>query len=181
MDEIIKKSKLKLQEVQDSFKTEIVNYLQSCDYTIKSKKYQVVDLKSFDDIQNVFAGVGFYVIMTSMNFADNESQLKFSDLTAIYRGHSYKVKDRLMSHLFSNKYKTKESTSKYPSNYSVCLKIEDGVNGIDIDQKPYSEHKWKVIVHKMKGSTELIRQQTEHAFDDIYKQPIKSREKKNSR
>lgn len=180
MNEIIINGKLKLQEVQDSLITELANYLQSCDYNIKSKKYQVVDLKSFDDIQNVYEGVGFYIILTSLNFADNECQLKISDLTAIYRGHSYKVKDRVMSHLFNTKYKEKVSTLKYPSNYSVCLKIEDGVNGIDIDQKPYSEYKWKVIVHKMKKSTVLIREQTEHAFDNIYKQPIKSREKRSS-
>lgn len=180
MEEIIKKSKLKLQEVQDSFKADMVNYLKSCDYTLNSKKYQIVDLKNFDDIKNVYGGIGFYVILTSLNFTENESELKISNLTAIYRGHSYKVRDRVMSHLFSTQYKLKESTSKYPSNYSVCLKIEDGINGINIDQKPYSEHKWKIIVHKMKGSTELIRQQTEHAFDDIYKRPIKSREKKNS-
>lgn len=180
MEEIIKKSKLKLQEVQESFKTEILNYLQNCDYTSNTKKYQVVDLKSFDDIKNVYGGTGFYIILTNLNFSDNESQLKISDLTAIYRGHSYKVKDRIMSHLFSSQYKAKELASKYPSNYSVCLKIEDGVNGIDIDKKPYSNYKWKIIVHKMKGSSELIRQQTEHAFDDIYKRPIKSRERKNS-
>ena len=180
MKEIIIQSKLKLKEVQDSFKTEIVTYLKNCDYKLESKNYQVVDLNNFDDLKKVYSGIGFYVILTSNNFADNECQFKFSDLGAIYRGHSYNVKDRIMSHLFTTQYKVKESTAKYKSNYTVCLKIEDGVNGIDIDKKPYSDHKWKVIVHKMKGSTELIRQQAEQAFDDIYKQPIKSREKKNS-
>lgn len=177
MDEIIKSYKLKLQEIEDNTRTEISNYLSSCDYSLKSKKYQIVDLKNFDDLNKVYYGAGFYIILTSLIFSDNECQLKISDLTTIYRGHSHKVKDRIMSHLFSTQYKLKESTSKYPSNYSVCLKIEDGVNGIDINEKPYLECKWKVIVHKMKGSTELIRQQTELAFDSIYKKPIKSREK----
>lgn len=181
MNEIIQQSKIKLKEVQDNFKTEIVTYLKSCDYNLNSKNYQVVDLKNFDDLKKVYSGRGFYVILTSKNFADNECQFKFSDLTAIYRGHSYNLKNRVMSHLFTTQYKAKESTATYKSNYTVCLKIEDGVNGIDVDKQPYSEHLWKVIVHRMKGSTELIRQQAEQAFDDIYKQPIKSREKKNSR
>jgi hypothetical protein len=180
MDELIKQSKLKIKEIQDRFKADIITYLKSCDYNLISKKYQVVDLNNFDDLNKVYSGIGFYVILTSKNFTYNECQFIISDLKAIYRGHAYKVKDRIMSHLFSTNYKLKESKAKYKSNYTVCLKIEDGVNGIDIDTKPYSEHKWKLVVHKMRGSTELIRQQTEQAFDDIYKQPIKSREKKNS-
>lgn len=180
MDELIKQSKLKLKQIQDSFKADIVTYLKSCNYNLISKKYQVVEPNNFDDLNKVYSGIGFYVILTSKTFIDNECKFTISELTAIYRGHSYNVKDRIMSHLYTTKYKLKESKTKYKSNYTVCLKIEDGVNGIDIDTKPFSEYKWKVVVHKMKGSTELIIQQAEQAFDDIYKQPIKSREKKNS-
>jgi hypothetical protein len=80
-----------------------------------------------------------------------------------------------MSHLFNLDYN--KNSSKYKTKYTVCLKIEDGVEGININQQPYSDYSWKIVVHKMKDSSKMIREQAELAFDNIYNRPLKSRER----
>ena len=92
-------------------------------------------------------------------------------MKAIYRGHSYFTKKRLFSHLANEKYKS-QIKEKGP-NYKVCLKIDGKNSGININKIPYKDWEWTVVVHKMKGSNQLIREQMEKAFDKKFSKPIK--------
>jgi hypothetical protein len=86
------------------------------------------------------------------------------------------VKNRIRSHLFNDNYKEKHNGKSV--NYTVCIKInEKDIGGMNINEIPYSNYKWLVIIHKMKDSNILIREYAEKAFDEIYNRPICSREK----
>lgn len=174
MIEIIKESKIRIQKEQQKVRDEIAEYLKTCDYTAHSNSFQIIDIKNLDELQEIYYGSGFYILMTNLKFEDNNCLFEIENFKAIYRGHSYFVKDRIMSHLFNLDY-NQNQTKK--TKYTVCLKIEDGIEGININQKPYSDYSWKIVVHKMKGSSKIIREQAELAFDNIYKRPSKSREK----
>jgi hypothetical protein len=175
MIEIIKESKIRIQEEQKKIRAEIIEYLKKCDYTTHSNSFQILEIKNLDDTKKIYSGPGFYILMTDLKFEDNNCLFEIQNFKAIYRGHSHSVKDRIMSHLFNLDYN--KNYSKHKTRYTVCLKIEDGVEGININQKKYSDYSWKIIVHKMKDSSKIIREQAELAFDNIYKRPSKSREK----
>lgn len=175
MIEIIKQSKIRIKEEQSRIRQEISEYLKTCDYKSSSKSFQQIDIKSLEELKQIYYGQGFYIILTDHKFQDNECEFEIENFKAIYRGHSYFVKHRVMSHLFNDDYNA--NLTKHKTNYTVCLKVEDGIEGININQKPYSDYSWKVIVHKMKESSVIIREQAEFAFDEIYKKPLKSREK----
>jgi hypothetical protein len=175
MIKIIKESKIRIQEEEQRIRAKIIEYLKECDYTSHSNYFQVLDIKHLHELQEIYYGAGFYILMTDLKFEDNNCSFEIDNFKAIYRGHSYFVKDRIMSHLFNLDYN--KNSSKYKTKYTVCLKIEDGVEGININQQPYSDYSWKIIVHKMKDSSKMIREQAELAFDNIYNRPLKSRER----
>ena len=177
MDDRIKVYKNQLAEVKRAIKIDICGYLKDCNYNTTSDTFVKIELESLADLSKVPSGAGFYIILTNKIFADNKCTFTLLTTTAIYRGHCCNVKNRIMSHLFTTHFKKNVRTKKHFTNYTVCLKIEDGVNGIDIDSKEYSKYNWTVLVHKMNGSSALMRQQAELAFDELFKKPIKSREK----
>ena len=170
MKNLIDKYNVILKETSENIKDELEHHFGQIDYTNNDKAIQIITLKSENDIDNAIYGSGFYIILTDNIFSDNKCNFKINNQTAIYRGHSAFVKDRLKSHLSNNKYKETKST------YEVCLKIEDGVNGININEKPYNSWNWTVVVHKMRNSNKLMREQAEYAFDELYNKPCKSRE-----
>lgn len=170
MKGIIDKYKIILKDTSANIKTELVTYFKKINYTKPDNTVQIITLKSEDDIDNVIYGDGFYVILTDHVFNDNKCSFKINNQVAIYRGHSKFVKHRLQSHLANNKYKETKST------YKVCLKIEDRINGININEAPYNTWNWTVVVHKMRNSNKLMREQAEFAFDELYNKPCKSRE-----
>ena len=172
MKEIIYNSKEKLDSAKSLIKDELREYFSSFNYKTPSSSFQVIDLKCIEDLSKIYSSQGFYILMTNKHFEDNYCKLSIDGCTAIYRGHCCTTKDRIMSHLFNVEHN--RTISKHKTKYKVCLKIEDKVNGINIDQKPYSDYIWKVIVHKMKGSTLIIREQAEKAFDEKYGIPVKS-------
>lgn len=133
---------------------------------------QIVEINNESDLNKVIYGNGFYIILTDQPFVDNECTLKYKGLKAIYRGHSYFTKKRIKSHLSNDDYNSKRKSGE--PHYKVCIKLEDFVNGININQEPYKNWKWIIIVHKMPKSTEIVREQTEKAFDKIFKKPCKS-------
>lgn len=142
-------------------------------YAIDSSDVVSYTIKSLADIERTYYGTGFYVILTDYLDSDNCCSFVVNGLKAIYRGHCYTVKSRLKSHLFNDHYR-----SKLPEKgvrYDVCMKLDDN-NGINISEPPYSSYQWRVIVHKMKGSSKMIREQAEHAFDDAFLRPIGSKE-----
>lgn len=135
-----------------------------------------VSLKSIHDLASVdstYSGTGLYVILTDYQMAGNSCSLVVDGLKAIYRGHCFTVKKRLSSHLFNEFYRA--NLPERGVRYDVCMKLDDN-NGINIDSKPYSDYRWSVLVHKMKGSSKMMREQAELAFDNVFGRPIGSRE-----
>ena len=160
-----------LFSVKEDIKEDLITYFNEVKHAEPSSDIQIVNLNSEEDIQKVYSGTGFYVILAKQQFSDNSSTFAYQERKALYRGHCYSVKKRIMSHLANNRYNESNSL------YKVCLKVNPGENGVNIDQEPYNSWGWTVIVHKMKGSSKVMREQAELAFDSVFGKPCKSREK----
>ena len=162
-----------VDEIENAFNSvryKLSIYLKSVDYTVSSKTIivrKVASLKDLEDIPNIN---GFYIILSDYLTEANKCTLKFDGASAIYRGQAYHVKDRLKSHLFNSLYKADHKS--YKTFYKTCMQVVKGIHGVDVDQKPYSKNNWYVIVHRMPGSSESIKELTELAFDDIHNKPI---------
>ncbi|MCV6629999.1 MAG: hypothetical protein OIF50_09085 [Flavobacteriaceae bacterium] len=176
MKELIKNFKEKIDKLEASFKESLVDYFKNSDYENANKETQITLINKEIDIDKVYTGRGFYIILTQHKFSDNNCSFKLHNQTAIYRGHSYSVKKRILSHLSNERYNSLRKPNE--PEYTVCIKIKDGdKGGINIDEKPYSNWKWMVVVHKMIDSKQIMREQAEHAFDTVYGKPCKSKEK----
>jgi hypothetical protein len=163
-----------LSKVTDFIQENLEEYFKTIDYQKISNEIQITKIENEEGLNKIIYGVGFYIILTDQIFENNDCKFEYNRQKAIYRGHSYFSKKRLLSHLANEKYNRERKISE--PNYKVCLKIENGKNGINISQKPYKEWNWTVIVHKMKNSSKLMREQAEKAFDKVYNRPCKSRE-----
>ena len=154
-------------------------------------KILTTKLEKPDDINGILSGAGFYLIVTDYEVSDNKCKLVFGDdLKAIYRGECVTAKKRVQSHLFNSIYKKEYEQRKrsymakpcnegkefYEQFWPACLKLGNGTNGIDINEEPYSENKWYIVVHNMIGSSQQVRVQAELAFDDAFNKPAASRE-----
>jgi hypothetical protein len=148
-------------------------------------------IKSITDLKAVEGKAGFYVILSSYDVEGNSCALQSGNLRAIYRGECSTVRQRVMSHLFHSAYKAAHAASAkayeenqkntgksyYKAFWPHCLKLEaGGRSGIDVDQAPHSSHEWMVVVHRMKGSSQEVRQFAESAFDDAFGHPAASRD-----
>jgi len=143
-------------------------------------------IKNHESINEIFSGAGLYLIFSNVNFASNECSLTFNSSKVIYRGESSLLKKRIESHLFNklyNKYyDVRESEAKEKRRnfgevrYNTCIKVKQNENGININEEPYLNHEWFVIIHKMVGSNSIIRKQAEIAFDSLYNKPFANRE-----
>lgn len=144
-----------------------------------------------ENINSIYYAQGLYIILSNYNVAGNNCSLQLNNLKAIYRGECSTVKQRVKSHLFHSAYKKEHATnaknyeadpknagkSYYKEFWPHCLKLEaNGLSGIDVDQSPYSSYEWVVVVHKMKGSSQQVRQLAELAFDDAFGHPAGSRD-----
>ena len=163
-----------ISKTTDFIQKDLEAYFRNIDYEKSSKDIHITQINNEEDLNQIIFGVGFYIILTDHIFNDNNCKFEFNSQKAIYRGHSHYSKKRLLSHLANEKYN--RNRKKNEPNYKVCLKIENGKNGININQIPYKNWNWTVIVHKMKGSSKLMREQAEQAFDKVYNKPCKSRE-----
>lgn len=163
-----------LEHAKNRIRLDIREVLSTIDYKVDSPNIQILKINNELDLDKLYTGRGFYLILTDHSFTRNPCNFQFDNFTAIYRGEGYYVKKRVTSHLGNEKYK-RERKSNEP-NYTTCLKINDGEDGINIDQKPYLDWNWLVIVHKMRDSNSEIRKEAELAFDSLYGKPIKSRE-----
>ncbi|MDC7701414.1 hypothetical protein [Vogesella indigofera] len=150
-----------------------------------------VHLTSPEDLKRVYSGQGFYVILSDRPVDGNRCQLNHGTLRAIYRGECRTVRKRIQSHLFNAQYNAnyeersfryvadqkKTRSSFYEPHWPHCLKLDlDGPSGVDIDQAPHSDYKWFVLVHRMKDSSQRVRQLAELAFDDVFGHPAGSRD-----
>lgn len=172
MKDKIKKYSSWLEENSQKIREDLKEYFKNCDYSKPNSSIQIVKVKAESDLNNIYYNSGFYIILTNQPFIENECSFEYQGLKAIYRGHSYFTKKRLLSHLSNNEYISSRRNNE--PNYKVCLKIEEKVNGININQEPYNSWSWINIIHKMKGSSKLIREQTEKAFDTVFNKPCKS-------
>jgi len=146
--------------------------------------FNVTDHKSLSAIYSL---QGFYIICTDHNVFGNSCTFSLEDkYTAIYRGECSSVKRRIESHIFNSTYqrlyesrkRNKLSTGGKFSEpyYGACMKVDPSVSGINIDEAPYSQSHWSVVVLKMPGSSSSVRKQAELAFDAIFGKPVASRE-----
>jgi len=161
-----------LSKATDFIQNDLAEYFTNVDYKEESREIKITKIKNEEDLNKIIYGAGFYIILTNHPFQENKCEFEFNNQKAIYRGHSYFSKKRLLSHLANSNYQN----NKGSTNYTVCLKIENGKNGININQNPYKKWNWTIIVHKMKGSSKLMREQAEKAFDELYNKPCKSRD-----
>lgn len=168
----IKKYTSLLEKTSNIIREDLEKYFENHNYSQPDNNVQIIEVYEEKDLEKIIYGNGFYIILTNENFPNNECSLEYKDLKAIYRGHSYFTKKRILSHLSNENYKSRRKNNE--PNYKVCLKIESKINGININQKPYDQWKWAVIVHKMQNSSKSIREQTEKAFDNVFNKPCKS-------
>jgi hypothetical protein len=151
------------------------DFFTSHDYTKDTGAVVSRKVSTLTDIEAIYYGTGLYLIFTDYQSEENVCSLEIDGLKAIYRGHCYTVKKRLKSHLFNDHYRA--SLPDKGVRYDVCMKLDDK-NGINILEAPYSGYRWRVIIHKMKYSSKMIREQAEHAFDQVFSRPLGSREAK---
>ncbi|MEQ3498300.1 hypothetical protein ABMY20_00920 [Tenacibaculum sp. SSH1-16] len=165
MKEQISKYTSQLSEIINFIKKDLIEYFKEVDYLTPNNEIQIIEINNELHLDRIIIGSSFYVILTDYVFGNNKCLFEYKKHKAIYRGHSYNTKKRLLSHLANKKYNSLRR--KNEPNYKVCLKIEDGVNGININEKPYNTWNWIVIIHKMKKSNTVMREQAEYAFDKI--------------
>ena len=163
-----------LLEAKNDIKLDILNYLNQVNYEVTNNQIQIVKITTESDFAKIFNGRGLYIILTDYPLDNNTCSLNYKGGQAIYRGHCYKVKSRLKSHLLNKIYNQQRKDND--PHYKVCLKIDDKINGININEVPYNKYNWYVIIHKMQNSSQVIREQAELAFDLKYNKPICSKE-----
>lgn len=163
------------QEAQfaQAIKDHFVLFFTEHDYEIDTRSVVSCDVVGLADIERLYYGPGLYVIFTDYQRDSNRCTLESDGLKAIYRGHCYTMKKRLLSHLLNDHYRA--NLPERGVRYDVCMKLDEA-NGINITEPPYSEHRWRVVVHKMPDSSKLIREQAELAFDQVFGRPLGSRE-----
>lgn len=152
-----------------------IEFFASHDYAKDTNAVVSSDISSLADIERTYSGTGFYLILTDYCAEKNNCSFEVDGLKVIYRGHCYTVKNRLISHLLNDQYRS--SLPEKGVRYDVCMKLDDK-NGINISKAPYSGFRWRVIVHKMRHSSKMIREQAEHAFDEAFSRPMGSKEAK---
>lgn len=172
MYDITKLTKLEA-ELALTIRKHFADFFASHDYSKDMKSVISREVSTLKDVEDTYYGPGLYLILTDYQAAENKCALEVDGLKAIYRGHCYTVKSRLKSHLFNDHYRS--NLPPKGVRYDVCMKLDDK-NGINISELPYSNYRWKVIVHKMQKSSKMIREQAEHAFDQVFGRPLGSKE-----
>lgn len=157
--------------VRNHFET----FFAAHDYAVDTSAVVSRNVSTLADIESCHYGTGFYLILTDYQAGENKCSFGVDGLKAIYRGHCYTVKKRLKSHLLNDHYRS--TLPEKGVRYDVCMKL-DGKNGINITEPPYNKYRWCVVAHKMKNSSKMIREQAEHAFDQVFGRPLASREVK---
>jgi len=157
-------------EAKTFYKNHFCSFFHTFDYANLVGNIRSADLAEHSDIESLRYGSGFYLIFSDYEFQNNPCRLIIDGLKVIYRGHGVRIKKRVESHLFNRQY----NLNKDRTTYSDCMKL-DGNSGINIDDKPYSRAKWRVIYHPMINSSKTMREQAEQAFDEVYTQPFASK------
>lgn len=170
VEKIIHKHKEELSKIKEQIIIDFENYLKEIEQNYEIPNVSILNIRNESDIKNAYYGEGFYVILTNYNFPENKCTFSINNHSAIYRGHSYHTKKRLLSHLSNDYYKE----NKGSTNFEVCLKLLENNYGVNINKEPYKNWEWTILIIKMKGSNLIIREQIEKAFDNQYSKPCKS-------
>lgn len=188
-----------VQIAKDRIKTQFTNAFRTIYPDNQAPDYFLPDVPRIDrvtvsklsDLSDIYYDDGFYIIFTDRPIEGNSCKLFAGELRAVYRGECSKTRKRVMSHLFHAEYKKdyQARAARYhslPKNHGKtfyeafwphCLKLEaGGISGVDIDQTPYSDYKWLVLVHRMDGSSQEVRKLAELAFDQAFGHPAGSRD-----
>ncbi|VVN25237.1 hypothetical protein [Pseudomonas fluorescens] len=160
-------------ELKTTMRTHFVDFFCSHDYKKYNRSVVSKSMRTLFDAETSYSGRGLYVILSDYQIDQNKCSLTVDGLKAIYRGHGYTIKGRLKSHLFNGHYR--RNLPERGVRYDVCMKLDDK-NGINIDELPYRNYRWKVVVHKMIGSSKMMREQAELAFDEVFGRPLASKE-----
>lgn len=157
-------------ELKAQYHEHFVLFFKAINYTeLSEKSIRIVDINSHKDISKLIYGTGLYIILTDYQIEENSCSLFVDDLKAIYRGHGTRLKKRVESHLYNIIY----NKNRKRTNYTVCMKL-DNKKGINLNEEPFSNYKWKVITHSMPNSSKIMREQAEKAFDSVYSRPLAS-------
>ncbi|MDC4251940.1 hypothetical protein M3X99_13070 [Clostridium perfringens] len=156
------------------------NFINDIDYSslkVKSKNnnygedVSLIKIDKHSDLDKLIYGVGFYIILTNYRYKENECNFEVSPegkkVKAIYRGHCNRLRKRVESHLFNTKY----NINKDNTNFECCMKVIEGQQGIDRDDKVYKNYIFYVIQHKMRNSNISQRECMEYAFDEKFNKP----------
>lgn len=185
-------AKIKAQFVE-AFKTIYIGCKVPEKFSNDLPKVNKVSIKNISDLDNIYSGQGFYIILSNRDVNGNDCRLTDGNLVAIYRGESITVRRRIQSHLFNSQYNSAfelrslnyrnkpEHKGKlyYENHWPNCLKLDaNGPSGIDVDHAQHINSDWVVIVHRMKGSSQRVRELAEVAFDAAFGHPACSRETK---
>lgn len=150
-----------------------------------------VTLSKPDHLEQVYSKEGFYIILSDRVVDGNTCGLVHGTLRAIYRGECRTVRKRIQSHLFNSHYNTdfeirsscyctgpkNKGKSFYEAHWPHCLKLDaGGPSGVNVDQEPHTNYHWLVLVHRMSGSSQRVRQLAEMAFDVAFGHPAGSRD-----
>lgn len=160
-------------------------------FSEKPPRIDRIPVANRDDLKTIYSKEGFYVILSDRPVDGNSCKLTAGQLRAIYRGECSTTRKRIQSHLFNSNYNAdfENRSSSYRSNpkntgksfyeahWPHCLKLDAiGPSGINVDQEPYNNFQWLVIVHRMQGSSQRVRQLAEKAFDVAFNHPEASRD-----
>lgn len=107
-----------LNNAINKIRKDFVNHLKDIDYSSNNGTFEIYSIKNIEDVNHIYTGPGFYIILLDQKFDDNESIFSFANHSAIYRGHSYSLRDRIKSHLFNSEYNLSDFKNK--PRYTVC-------------------------------------------------------------
>lgn len=153
----------------------------------KNSQVAVCNVSDHKSLSAIYSLQGFYIICTDHNIQGNKCNFILEDkYTAIYRGECSSVRRRVESHIFNSIYRNLYETRKNNKlsqggkfsepYYGACMKVDPSISGINIDEAPYCQSNWSVVVLKMPYSSSIVRKQAELAFDYLFGKPVASRE-----
>lgn len=117
---------------------------------------------------------GLYVVLTDYRPSSldvDACTFKIDGLTAIYRGEAFKVRERVLGHLFQSIYQPSMLATQIPWPGFMTI---DAKNGIDIHSEDYAKSRWMVVVYQLPGCGSHIRKKAEVAFDAVFGKPAAS-------
>jgi len=183
LDESIWSYNLRQESLAIEMVTRLVNMFEKCEPSASSELYRFTSISSEASFDELLAGRGFYLILSDYVpqwKRQNVCSLKVDGLSVLYRGQADKVRERLRSHLDNRRYRQWKN-EKEQSPLERCLKLDEvkgNKGGINVDEMPFSQARWAVIVLPMSKSASQMREMVEWAFDHVFGRPVASNERK---